>query len=476
MQINNNKSLYNPNFKANILISGEKELLKQKQIVELSEMIKSFGNNNDIIEFNIGSKIIDTVEINKQNQPQRFLSGYKLFVKSTVKGINDIDLSTAKTQQDFFENYDELSPFSVIKSWIKTVKENTLFNKNVINLNPNLYNASNNNWYNNATFVVPCKKHIKKGYKIDIYKFQELLYSKIYSERKYNELIIKAKEDKEKLIAPNDIIAFTIQKNSLQEEPFRKLIRDAEEYNNHHCITTQRLYSDLKGNYDRERTKIHNKILNGIFINSNDAKPISGNKPSFIMLGGRGGSGKTKFGKEGIANVYNKNSYIVLNSDEIKKMLPEYNGFNSGELHEESFDIINKALVKAKQEGLNVVLDCTMSNFEYCENILKDFNALGYDIELYFMYLPREKAAERAILRFNYNKRYIPLDILLKMTDNEINFDKLKKYAQKYGFYSNDVKLDTNPILIDFGVPNLFQWIYKKCEFVNTHKYSGKKV
>ena len=180
------------------------------------------------------------------------------------------------------------------------------------------------------------------------------------------------------------------------------------------------------------------------------------------MLGGRGGSGKTKFGKDGETKVYDKQNYIVLNSDEIKKRLPEYKGFNSFEVHEESWDILNKAIKLSMEKGLNVVLDGTMSDRHSNEKILKDFSNAGYNIEMYFMYLKREKAAERALMRFDYNNRYVPLDVLLNMKENEQNFDELKKYADKWAFYSNDVELGKEPILINYETSDLLGWLLQK--------------
>ncbi len=467
MQINKENSLYKTSFTANILISGQKGLLNSKQISELASIVRPLGKKNDIIEFNLRSNVMDMVEVDEKHRPKKFLSGFKMFVKTTIHGVHDTDLSVAKKQQEFWERYEDLSPFGVIKSWINSVKKDISFDIKEINDKPRLYNASNVRWNNNSTFFVRAKKIPKEHFKADIYKFQDLWFSKADMERDYKKLIEQAKRDKEKNILPEDVITSVINNNAnVKAEQLKNLLNEADNYKiKMKSVKTQSLYSDSKGHYNTVRTAIHNKILDEIFINSDKAKPSSGNKPTFIMLGGRGGSGKTKFGKDGKTNVYNKNSYIVLNSDEIKKKLPEYVGFNDGELHEESIDIINKAFEIAKQKGLNIVLDSTMSHIEYCEPILKGFSDAGYNIEMYFMYLPREKAAERALLRFNYNKRFIPLNVLLNMTDNEINFDILKKYASKYGFYSNDVKIGTDPILIDFGVPDLFQEIYKKCKF-----------
>lgn len=82
----------------------------------------------------------------------------------------------------------------------------------------------------------------------------------------------------------------------------------------------------------------------------------------------------------------------------------------------------------------------------------KIFNNADYNIEMYYMHLPRVKAAERAIKRFTEDDkgRYVPLTELLKMKDNEENFDKLKHYASKWAFYNNDVPSEADlPILID---------------------------
>ena len=168
------------------------------------------------------------------------------------------------------------------------------------------------------------------------------------------------------------------------------------------------------------------------------------------MLGGRGGSGKSKFGEEGASQVYNANNFIVLDADKIKESLPEYKGYNAFEVHEESSDIMKKALKKARQNGLNVVLDGTMKSFNSSEKKLKEFEKDGYNVEMYYMHLPREKSSERAIGRFMKDGgRYVPLDILLDMKENEENFDKLKKYAKKWAFYNNDVERGEQPILID---------------------------
>ena len=108
--------------------------VNKKQVEMLSKMVESLGEKEDVIELNLGSGIIDWVEINSQNRPKKFLSGYKMQVKTSIPKLENQDLSTADIQQRFWDNYNELSPFEVAKSWIKSVKNNTFFDKKRINI------------------------------------------------------------------------------------------------------------------------------------------------------------------------------------------------------------------------------------------------------------------------------------------------------------------------------------------------------
>lgn len=457
---------YYPNFSANFLISGNKSLLSNNEVLILSKMVEPLGKNDDTFELKISPNIIDWVEVNSQNRPKKFLSGYKMFVKTSISQIKDKDLSVADVQQHFWENYTELSPFEVMQNWIKSINANNSFDTKKININPTLYNFSNTNWSDWASFKTPDTQPSKP--KVDLNKCQEILDIKIYGDSNYKQILTNANKDKDIDILANDVIKSLALGN--KEEKLRKKIMTAEYYNKNiqetHNQTKER-YSDNNGKYCKNRLEIHKSILDSIFANSDAAKPTEEQQPTFIMLGGRGGSGKTKFSQNGNTKVYEKQNYIVLNSDEIKKKLPEYKGFNAFEVHEESWDILNKGLNLAIKKGLNVVLDGTMSNFSSNEKILKQFSDAGYNIEMYFMYLGRDKAAKRALNRFDYNNRYVPLNILLNMKDNEQNFDELKKYASKWAFYNNDVELDKDPILVDFETTDLLDFLLKNCSLDN---------
>ena len=192
------------------------------------------------------------------------------------------------------------------------------------------------------------------------------------------------------------------------------------------------ILSRILGIFDAFKEEEHPRSDDGKF------KPKNG--------GGRGGSGKSKFEDE----VYDKDKFLVLDADEIKKRIPEYAGWNAAEVHDESSDILDKALEYAKLNGVNVVLDATMKGLETSKKRLQQFKDAGYRTEAHYMYLPRQKSARRAVDRFlgAENGRYVPLKVLLGMKTNEQTFDVLKDMVDGWSFSDNDVERGEMPKLV----------------------------
>ena len=199
--------------------------------------------------------------------------------------------------------------------------------------------------------------------------------------------------------------------------------------------------------YDDERMAIHKKIIGHFFGDgkADAARPAEGEQPTFTMLGGRGGSGKSWFkGK-----VYDPGKCIVLDADEIKGMLPEYEGWNAAEVHEESSDILEKMLVKCREQGLNVVLDATMKTAKSAVAKAHVFKGAGYRFEAHYMHLPRQEAAKRAVSRFlGKTQRFVPPEVVLSNTTNEASFDQVKGLADAWSFRDNNVNEGDEPVLI----------------------------
>lgn len=201
--------------------------------------------------------------------------------------------------------------------------------------------------------------------------------------------------------------------------------------------STHEKHKDENGKYTPERQALHEKIIAHILSPEviERATPPAGQKPTYFILGGRGGSGKSKF-KDLLPGV---NSTVYLDSDEIKGALPEYEGWNAAEVHEESGDIFDEITKRSKELGLNLVHDATMKTPKKAESLVQGFKDDGYRIEAHYMHLPRQEAAKRAVERFLNSGRLVPPAVVLGNTENEKAFDLVKELADNWSFWDNHV-------------------------------------
>lgn len=201
------------------------------------------------------------------------------------------------------------------------------------------------------------------------------------------------------------------------------------------------------GEYAAERAALHDRILDELLSDEKiaAATPPEGQAPTFIILGGRGGSGKSWF--EG--NVYDPEKSVVLDADHIKGMLPEYEGWNAAQVHEESGQIFDRLVETARTLGLNVVLDKTMKTAKSAIADVQAFKDAGYRTEAHYMHLPRQEAAKRAVQRFlGKTNRYVPVEVVLSNTSNEQAFDQVRGMVDGWSFRDNNVAQGQQPILI----------------------------
>lgn len=213
------------------------------------------------------------------------------------------------------------------------------------------------------------------------------------------------------------------------------------------------------GEYTGARMAIQQKIIWDAFKDWENKVPTEG-KPKLVILGGRGGSGKSHFTKGENAQ-YPKDKFVVIDPDAFKESLPEYKdmfgpngemkskyaGLNAWEVHEESSDMKKRALEMAKNLGVNTVLDGTVSKYKSVKKVVDEFKKAGYDVEGAYMHLPREKSTARGILR-GMSARFVPVGQLLAMKENEDVFEQLMPDFSKWTIYDNDVPFKTEPKLV----------------------------
>ena len=224
--------------------------------------------------------------------------------------------------------------------------------------------------------------------------------------------------------------------------------------------TMSRFFDEATGTWSEARQVEHRRIINK-FLSADDiarATPAAGEDPLVVMLGGRGGSGKT-FLTEGVDDAFfKKNGYgkgapidvrdkIVLNNDLVKEALPEYAGWNAAIIHREASYLLKQIEREAREMGLNVIIDGTMQGVAKQLANIAHYTQAGYAVEGYYMHLPRHEAAFRAVFRSikKDNPRYVPLDIILSNVDNEEAFDALTHLFRKWGVWDNQVAQGSLP-------------------------------
>jgi predicted ABC-type ATPase len=220
---------------------------------------------------------------------------------------------------------------------------------------------------------------------------------------------------------------------------------------------TYKLHSvngDGTGGYTLERKAVHEKILAEMVARmATQSKPQPGEPPTLIMLGGRGGSGKSNFKESrGLASaVYDETKTFYIDADILKDRLSEEDkghgkgvGADAALYHEESSHLATQALAMARKMGLNVVLDATMKRHKPW--IIKAFKEEGYKTETHYMQLSREEAVKRAATRWrDEGGRLVLPEVIMGNINNERNFDKMAKLADKSSVWDNDVPKGTPP-------------------------------
>jgi len=134
--------------------------------------------------------------------------------------------------------------------------------------------------------------------------------------------------------------------------------------------TTAQRFRNAQGVWTAERQLLHREITRkvilgfdaetGVLNRSNilsngisKAKVVAGETPTYTVLGGRGGSGKSWL--TGGNGPVDGRRVLLLDSDAIKKLMPEYKGYNAFELHAESSYLFDEISLIAKR--MNLYLD-----------------------------------------------------------------------------------------------------------------------
>lgn len=147
-----------------------------------------------------------------------------------------------------------------------------------------------------------------------------------------------------------------------------------------------------------------------------------------------------------------QNHAIVIDSDEAKLRLPEYDGgYGAGAVHQESKRINAQVLENAYAEGANIVLPIVGGSYDSVVKYINQARKNGYTVNLYLNELPMNKAVGRAMHRFLDTGRFIRPEVLYGYGDTPTQvYQQIVQegLVDDYAWYSNDVPKGHRPRLV----------------------------
>lgn len=148
------------------------------------------------------------------------------------------------------------------------------------------------------------------------------------------------------------------------------------------------------------------------------------------------------------------NKAFLLDNDETKKLIPEYNdGWGAGIVHEESGDVSNKLSLRFIDEnsslyGTNLVIP-TVGSKNTASKIEMYKNA-GYDVHLHYVDVAQETSLSRMLKRFITDNRFLDPNLVYKFGKTPLEvYEQLKSEVESYEKWSNEVGRNEKARLIE---------------------------
>ena len=175
-------------------------------------------------------------------------------------------------------------------------------------------------------------------------------------------------------------------------------------------------YLDKDGKLTPEREAIHEaavyKFLEGV-------QKAEG-QPTYYMMGGGPAAGKSTVIKSGQVDVPDSKKAVVVDVDECKKLLPEYNAMvkagnpeAAGYCHEESSALAKRIISVAEKNGYNVVLDGTGDGSE--KGVMKKIDEArsnGMKVVGVYVTCDTDAAVARAVARGEKTGRVVNEEVV----------------------------------------------------------------
>lgn len=205
---------------------------------------------------------------------------------------------------------------------------------------------------------------------------------------------------------------------------------------------TSERYTDKNGQYLAARKNVHKTILDKYL--KQIVRAARKEKPNSIFMAGGPGSGKS-FTLESLAKagVVSAGNYVMINSDDIKEMIPEYQTFKKTDaekaanlVHIESSFLKDQVVREATIRRVNFILDGTFSDPVKSAALLKTLT--GFQTKIIFVDAPTEVLLKRVQERGQRTGRFVPPDFVKHSVEQiRASIAELSKVADITFFITN---------------------------------------
>ena len=189
-----------------------------------------------------------------------------------------------------------------------------------------------------------------------------------------------------------------------------------------------------KGKYTEGRQALHAKIIDEELA---DNACVKRDAPIAILTGGLPGSGKSTFIRKN-RDWMTHPAIFKIDADEVRAKLPEYQGWNAPQTHQESRDIVNQLIEKIGANGcsFDIIYDGTMNKTEKYGPLIQKLKEEGYQVFVLYMKVNKTTSMKRAMSRYQKSGRYVPRFVIEEAAKNGLAaFNEIKEMVNELSHY-----------------------------------------
>lgn len=197
--------------------------------------------------------------------------------------------------------------------------------------------------------------------------------------------------------------------------------------------------------------KNHKKELIDKFILSIGCRPIP--NPATIFMAGSPGAGKTEFSKNFIVRSFPNNLCIRIDADDIRDIIPAYNGSNSEEVQSAACLGVEKLYDYVLKHNYNALVDGTLASYKVAEENIARSLKRGRIVSIFYIYQDPKIAWYFTKVREKVEGRHISkeifIDSLFLARDNvnklkDLFKEKIKVFLVEKNFEHQIAKFEIN--------------------------------